>query len=453
MSKSQKSYYLKSGLLTILERGSVFVFGFGGFALLSRAFPKEELGIWVIFYTLTSFIEVGRSGLLQNALVKYLTNATEKEYPVINAASLGINLCLTGLFIFALCLFAYPTGIFFDAPVLTTMMLVYCATAIAMALFHQFNFIQMANLDFRGTFWSSFIKQGLFFLFILIVVLGNWEITLVKLAVVQILTTIAGVIVNYYFAKPYLRFSKTFDRVWMKKLFDFGRFVFGTNISTMVYKSIDKMMLGSLIGPAAAAIYEWPIKISNLTEVPTFSIASIVFPKAALTSNTDGKDGLKNLYEKSVGSILGLIIPFILFVFLFAELIILLLAGPEYHESIRILQYTIFFGCFIPFAVLFGTILDAMGKPKINFYFTIVGSIINVISNYIFITNYGVIGAAYGTLTSYAITFIGQQYILYKLLDVKAYRALTYIPDFYNRGITLARNFLTKKRIVSKTEL
>ena len=452
MPKSQKSYWLKSGLLTILERGSVFVFGFGGFALLSRAFDKQELGIWVIFYTIVSFIEVGRSGLLQNALVKFLTTASKEEYPIINSASLGINLLLTGVFVLLSCLLAWPTGVFFHSADLTYMMVIYCLTAVLMIPFHQFNFIQMANFDFRGTFWSNFTKQGLFFLLILLYILNAWELTLITLAIMQVFTTAAGVLVNYFFAKPYLRFSGAFDKVWMKKLFNFGRFVFGTNISTMVYKSIDKLMLGSLLSPAAAAIYEWPIKISNLTEVPTFSIASIVFPKAAKVSETEGKSGLKSLYEKSVGSIIALILPFIIVVYFFSEYIILLLAGSDFTESIRILQYTIFFGCFIPFAVLFGTILDSMGKPKINFYFTIIGSVINVISNYIFISNFGIIGAAYGTLTSYAVTFIAQQYVLYRILKIEAYRAFLYIPDFYKQGISLARNFLDKKKVAPETK-
>ena len=73
-------------------------------------------------------------------------------------------------------------------------------------------------------------------------------------------------------------------------------------------------------------------------------------------------------------------------------------------------------------------------------------NIINIISNYIFITNFGIIGAAYGTLTSYTLTFLAQQYVLYKMLDIKAYRAILYIPDFYRQGISLARNFLNKSK-------
>ncbi len=460
MSKSQKSYWLKSGLLSFLEKGSVFIFGFGGFFLLTKYFigqfgeeaGKEQIGIWVIFYTIVSFIEVGRAGLLQNALVKFLSDSEEDKHPLINTASLAINGILTIAFIIFLLVFAFPVGELF-APQLTNMLFVYCFTVVLMIPFNQFNFIQIANLDFRGPFWSNFTKQGLFFLFILGAVIFKWEITLFLLVIAQAVATTVAVLVNAFFARPYLKFSKEISKEWMLKLFNFGRFVFGTNISTMVYKRIDTLMLGSIMLPTHAGVYEWPIKITNLTEVPTFSIANIVFPQAAKMSKSNTKKELKELYEKSVGAILALNGPFIVFVFFFASFIISFLAGPEYSESIPVLQLTILFGLFIPFAVLFGTILDAMGKPKINFYFTIVGSIINIISNYLFITNFGVMGAAYGTLTSYTVTFIGMQYVLYRLLNVKAYKAFFYIPGFYKQGLDLARNFLVKNKEVPEAEV
>ncbi len=455
MPKSQKSYWLKSGLLTILERGSVFVFGFGGFYLLTRALSGHELGLWVIFYTITSFIEVGRSGLLQNALVKYLTNASDEEYPILNTASATINIGITIIFILLILLLAYPTGYYWfkEAIPLTNMLLFYCFTAVFMIPFHQFNFIQMANMDFKGIFWANFVKQGLFFFFILFVVLLSLEISLLTLVFVQAGTAFVGALINYFFSKKYLRFSKIIDRQKVKELFNFGRFVFGTNISTMVYKRIDTLMLGALLLPASAGIYEWAIKITNLSEVPTFSIANIVFPQAAKQAETGGRPALKILYEKSVGAILGLILPFILIVYFFADPIIMLLAGSDFTKTIPVLELTILFGIFIPYTVLFGIILDSMNKPKINFYFTIGGSILNIISNYIFITNYGLMGAAYGTFTSYAVTFILQQYVLNKILGTNPFTALYEIFGFYKQGINLVRNFLFKESISTESDV
>ncbi|MEZ4847758.1 MAG: hypothetical protein R3B93_03850 [Bacteroidia bacterium] len=57
------------------------------------------------------------------------------------------------------------------------------------------------------------------------------------------------------------------------------------------------------------AIYGTAIKITNLVEVPTQSIAAIVFPQSARRIENEGRESVKRLYEKSVGVILALIIP------------------------------------------------------------------------------------------------------------------------------------------------
>ena len=44
-------------------------FAFVGFLILVRLLPEYEFGVWVLYMTLVSFAEMGRSGLLQNAVV------------------------------------------------------------------------------------------------------------------------------------------------------------------------------------------------------------------------------------------------------------------------------------------------------------------------------------------------------------------------------------------------
>jgi len=438
---SEKSYWLKSGLFSLFERGSIFLFGIGSFLFLANNLSKEDWGTWVIFLITTSFIEVGRSGLLQNALVKYLTTCEEEEYSIISTASLVLNITLTGLSILLLFAIAQPLAQWQEAPILTTLVKIYAITTVVLLPLQQFNFIQQGNLDFKGIFWSNFTKQGLFFAFIAFTFLSGNTLTLIDLAKAQIFTAFFGGIVSFSFAKKYLRFSSVVDMDWVKKLFSFGKYVFGTNLSAMLYKSIDKYMLGALVGTSFTGAYENAVRVTNLSEVPTFSIAQIVFPQGAKKIKTGGKPAIKELYEKSVGAIFAIILPFILFVFLFPDFIINTIA-PKWTETIPVLQLTILYGLFLPFAIQFGTVLDSMGRPKINFYFTIFGAFLNIIFNYIFITKYGLIGAAYGTLTTYSITFILNQIVLYKILKVKAYNAFGYMFQFYGQGFQMARDFL-----------
>lgn len=444
---SEKSYWLKSGLFSLFERGSIFLFGFGGFLLLVRILSKEEWGTWIAFLITSSFIEVARSGLLQNALVKYLATAKKEDYGIITTASLVTNIALSLLSVLVLLALSHPLTTWLNAPGLSTLIQIYCITTLLLIPLQQFNFIQQGNFDFKGIFWSNFTKQGLFFFFILFFILSGNTLKLEYLALAQIFTAFSGSLVSYHFAKKYLNFSRVIDWGWVKKLFSFGKYVFGTNLSAMLYKNIDKYMLGYLAGgPIAIGIYENAIRVTNLSEVPTFSIAQVVFPQGAKKIKTEGKSAIKELYEKSVGAIFAIILPFILFVFLFPSFIINVIA-PEYQETIPVLQLTILYGLFLPFAIQFGTVLDSMGRPKINFYFTIFGAFLNIIFNYIFISKYGLIGAAYGTLTTYCITFVLNQIVLYKILKVKAYNAFGYMFQFYGQGFQMAKDFLKERKL------
>ena len=85
----------------------------------------------------------------------------------------------------------------------------------------------------------------------------------------------------------------------------------------------------------------------------------------------------------------------------------------------------------IPFGRQFGTILDSIGKTKTTFYIVVVTAATNLILNYFFIKNMGIIGAAYATLISNIIGFIIAQIILKRELGVKFYHAFVYAYRFY----------------------
>jgi len=205
-------------------------------------------------------------------------------------------------------------------------------------------------------------------------------------------------------------------------------------------------MLGGLLTPVSVSLYEPCIKINNLAEAPTMSIASIVFPQSARQEKANGNKAVKDLYEKAVGAILAITIPGIIFVMLFPEFIIRVIAGEAYLDAAPLLVLTILYALFVPFASQFGTILDSIGKPQINFVFVMLGAVINIISNYYFITEFGVIGAAYGTLVTYVITFVLNQIVLYRMFGIKAWKAFGYIGFFYKEAYKIVIEKLSGKK-------
>ena len=440
---SDKSYWIKSGIITLLDRASLLVFGFLGFFLLVRIYDQVTFGVWVLFMGTVTFFEVGRNGLIQNGLVKYLTTAdTDDERGRISTASLVLNFLLSIINVILILALAGPLAKLFGSELIKGLFYIYTITTLMMIPMQHFNFVQFAHLDFVGPTFSNFFRGGALFAYIAFLYFSSTAVPLANLAYVQIVAAIIGSIVSYLFARKYFKFSKSIDWNWVSTLWRYGRFTFLTNLSTMLYKSIDKWMLGALLSPASVAIYDVCIRVNNLLEAPTQAIAQVVFPQSARKGESEGPEAIKKLYEGAVAAILALIIPAVIFVFLFPKFIVVALGGEEYAVAASILTVTVFYALFLPFANQFGTILDSIGKPETNLFFTLLGAVINVIANLIFILNFGVIGAAYGTICTYIITFVLNQVVLNKMFKVQWWKAITAIPSFYAMafGIIFGRN-------------
>ncbi len=429
------------------------LFGFGGAVMLYRAIPSQgEFGVWVLFLSIISIIEVGRIGLLQNALVKFLSVEKGEEAGRITTASFVLNGMLTLLIVLVSLALSPIAAEIFEASQLSQLFKIYCLTTVALIPFYQFNYVQQANLDFKGIFWSNFVKGGVLFSFILYLFVEKKPVYLADLALVQVAAALLSSTVSWWFARKYARFSQEIDWAWVGKLFAYGKFVFGTNISTQLYKTVDKLLLGSLPGggTAAVAIYDAAIRITNLTDVPTASMASMLFPQSSRRVQ-EGSEAVKQLYEKAVGAILAFMVPCIIMVMLTADWLIYLTAGTAYAEAADILRITIMFGLFLPYAVQFGTVLDSIGKPKMNFIYTLFSLLLTGLLNLLLIPKMGAMGAAFGTLLAYAITFIFMQIYLHKILKINPWSPFVYMVHFYGQIMRLAQRMLLGQKPVKSS--
>lgn len=420
------------------------IFNLGSFVILLRVLDKESCSVWVLYMTITAFIEVGRTGLLQNGLMTFLNQTPQSEHAKINKASLFLNISLSVLIVALLLLGSGWVGTFYKSSELTSLLSIYAMTTFILSGLYQFNFIQQANMDFKGLFWSSFVKNGALFFYILYIKLSSNTFSLTSIAYVQLFAAIPATLVAYSFARKYFSLASPLDWAWVKKLLQYGKYTFGTNLSTMAYKSVDKMMLGRLL-LSSLSTYDLSIKINNLAEVPTTTLAAILFPQSARRTNTEGADGAKYLYEKSVGVLMGLIVPVVIFILLFADVIIGIIGSEKYASSAPVLRLTIFYGIFMAFAMQFGTILDSVGKPRLNFYITTLGAVVNLTCNYLFITWFGLFGAAYGSLVAMMIMFIIMQTTLKRLFNVEILNTFHYMFSFYKDLGQKAKQILQPK--------
>lgn len=447
---SKGSYWLQSGFYTFMQRGAALIFGFGSFFFLIRGVSKEEFGAWALFLSITTILELGKNGLIQNALVKFLAADEKEQDGAIISASLFLNCSMSLILGIGVAILAPWLAVWLNTPVLETMLYWYLLSMVLLVPFSQFSFVQQANFDFKGIFYSNLFRQGLLFLYILGVFVAGGSYDLNMLVIIQAVGLALGTLVSFFFSKKYFFLGSKLDWSWVHKLFHYGKYVFGTNISSMVVKSTDQIMLGILAGPIPVASFNMASRVNNFVEVPTFTMSSIVFPKSAQQSGPGGGPALKRLYEKSVGAIFVVLLPIVLLILLFPEFIILIMAGKDYLDNAFLLQLVVFYCLFIPFSRQFGTIMDSIGKPHVNFWLICLLAVLNIVFNYFLIREMGALGAAYATLFSYFLGFLANQYILYKLLKVNTFQVFRYMADFYRDGYYFFIAQVKKKVWISK---
>lgn len=429
--EGKKDYWLKSGFINILQNFSGVFFGFAGFYLLVRLLTKHDFGVWTLFISTTTILEAIRSGLLQNALIKYISSFDSKEHPDIITASFAINGIVQVVCIAAILMFSPWLSRLWDAPQLVEMMYWYIAIYLLSGLQAQFNGIEQANLRFNGIFVTTIIRQGVFFTFVLVCYVFSFSVELVFLVWVQIVSALAGMLIAYAHVRRDLALSVKISRAWIGKLFGYGKYAFGTLISSLLSGTIDQMMLGAMLSPAASGAFNIAVRITNLIDIPGNAVATIVFPQSAKRMESEGKGAIKYLYEKSVGTTLALVVPVVIFLYLFSGIVITLIAGEKYADSIPLLQITLIYCLLIPFGRQFGTILDSIGKTRVTFFVVIGTATMNLGLNYFFIRQWGVVGAAYATLCSNIVGFAVAQVILKREIGVNVLNTFVYMYKFY----------------------
>src|SRR5687768_11349567 len=431
LRKINGSYWLKSGSYTFLNKIFITLFGFINFYILIRVLSKEDFGAWVLFISVATLLELIKDGFVRNPLIRYLAMSQDKEGATIQTASMALNIIVGVLEVLILLLCSVFLSDFWDSPQLKSLFLIYTITTSLLVPINHFEVVQQARLQFKGTFASNFVRHCGLFLFILTTYLVGYKPRLEDVAYAQMGSIFISGIVSYRFAIPYLHFARKVSWVWMRELRSYGFFTFGTNVSSMINKSIDSWMLGKLISPAAVTIFNPAVRIANLVEVPTETLTSIMFPKLSERIGREGPQSARYLYEKAVGTITAFMIPIVAFFIVFADPIVDFIAGPGFEETVPILQITMLYGLVIPFNRFLGITLDAVGKAKTNFFFVLRNAGINIVSNYFFISYFGVIGAAYGTLTTYIIVTVINQIYLHNFLHVRLNNIFRHLFEAY----------------------
>ena len=391
MKKTFIKIVREDNFLSLIGNLTIALFGFAGFALLTRSFPLDIFGQWVLFISSGAFIEMFRFGITNTAIIRYLAGVDKDDRLKYIGSNGFIGLVATILISITLILchlaFAAPIQragyeLFFTwYPLLALINLPYNTALVIMQADQKFGKILLVKSINSVGFFLVLLMNFLFF-----------KMTIVELAIIMIIINAITSGICMIAGWDGLRHIRKATRQTNKVLLDFGKYTTFTLIGTNLLRSADTLIISlSPLGTAAVALYSIPMKLTELQQIPLRSFVATAFPKMSKASIQGKIQEVKDIFYTYSGAISYLFVIISLFTFIFADLFVLILGGKQYlgidpitgFNTANIVRIFSIYGFLLPIDRMTGVGLDSINKPQINFIKVLYMVIANVVGDLI----------------------------------------------------------------------
>jgi O-antigen/teichoic acid export membrane protein len=378
-----KKLLSSNNFLSLANNGLVAVFGFLSFIMLVRMLPQESFGEWILFITAGNFIDMLRFGITRTAIIRFLSGADIEESKRLIGSNNFINL-LSTILISALLILVY--SLFKDSindSGFTMFFVWYPLLAFLSLPFNNAQSILQAEMKFDKMLWLRTINVGSFMIFLSLNLFMSYSINIILYA--YLFTNLLSSIIASIFNWDGFRYSLMATRVTNRLILNFGKYTTGTLIGSNLLKSSDTFILGlsPFVGTVGVALYAIPLKLTEIIEIPLRSFTATAFPKMSKASIDKDLTKVKEIFYQNAGGMTFLMIPVMLFSFVFAEPIVYILGGSDYVITANIFRIFCIYGLLLPIDRFIGVGLDSINKPKQNFFKVIFMASSNIIGDLI----------------------------------------------------------------------
>ena len=358
---------------------------------LARHLGPDNFGILnyllAILFLFVSISSLGVNPVLVNEIVKKRRNSMPS---LINSYYLRFLISLISYFLFLLIIYTLNNNIIYhNYSLILGVIIILKSCEVLFSFFEAKSFSKYIVISQSVGFFIS----ASMILFIVINAIDNIYIYYALVLDLVIVFILINIFYFIYFKNHFYKFNF----IIIKRLISKSLPVLISTLSILLYMRIDQIMIKEMLNEYQLGIYSVSVRYIEIFHfIPKIIMISIL--PVILTS--------RNYYVKLLGinSVMNKIsLILIIFIFLSSDIVIPLIFSDTYIESInitKILSFSIFF-------VFLGVVNEHwyVTKNLQKFYALYVsfGALLNIILNYILISNFGLKGAAYATVFTYLI--------------------------------------------------
>ena len=244
----------------------------------------------------------------------------------------------------------------------------------------------------------------------------------------QLFTVSLGTFLNIFLAKKYLpqlSFKLRYIKFsFLKQMTSFGAQMQVSKLAGFFSEKYDEFLLGVFSLLDNVTYFNISGRLVRFAKIIPMQFIVQVAPVAAELKSRDDKDKLSILFRDTTKYLTFVTIPISVFIFIFADEILLTWMGSGFEVSAYILRILIF-GMVTNLVISSpgNSILPNIGIPKYQMYEGVFHLLFNITVSYFLIKSYGLVGAAYGnslaTVFSSVYVFVmSVKYFNDKYLDI-----------------------------------
>lgn len=405
----------KNFIYNVVYQIFVFIISFSVTPYISRVLGVNNVGIYSYTYSIVNyFMLFGLMGINNygiRSIAKKSKNKDKMSEEFINIY--GLQLILTVImiaFYYLFVIYVYRFNL--------TIMLIQSLFLISVAF--DVNWLYFGMEKFRLTISRNIIIKVLSLILIFCLVRNKhdlWRYTLIMSG-----SALISQMYLWLFIRKYINFHKPSIKKILKNLKP-CLVLFIPVIAYSIYRIMDKTMIGYIANTTELGNYESAEKIINIPLSFISALGTVMFPYMSKMKDSEMRNKISETYRL----IFLFTIPLCFGIFVISTDFSKVFFGSEFFLTggiIKLLIITIIFSAIAN--VIRTSYLIPKGQDKTYVVSTILGAIVNLILNLVFIKKYGAYGACIGTIFAEFTVMIYQIIKTLKVIDYKQMLKILY---------------------------
>lgn len=271
----------------------------------------------------------------------------------------------------------------------------------------------------------------------------------VAMAVVSLACAAAGLVAAFIVAKavePRLRLSpRLASRETLHQVVRQGSALLGLRVLSVLYRQMDRAIIGVVIGAAAVARYEVAYKIHATAAIALSVAPSAILPAAAYLGAQADRRQLRTLYLRGTKYAVALCVPVAVAAMVYARPLIEMWVGTAFGPLTGVTRLFLLYPVVVSVHVIGVTMLVGLQRTREVLVLGAVSVGINLVVSVVLTPDHGIVGVVLGTVFGYVAVWVPYLRLLLREFEcsLAEWARAVALPNLLPLGAQLAVGLLT----------